>query len=46
MIIARFDLKTLLPVGVYDSPLPPYQTQLDVIEKLAPDSFSIEDEEE
>ena len=44
MIIARFDLKTLLPVGVYDSPLPPYQTQLDVIEKAAPDSFSLEDD--
>ena len=44
MIIARFDLKTLLPVGVYDSPLPPYQTQLDVIEKVAPDSFSLEDD--
>ena len=44
MIIARFDLKTLLPVGIYDSPLPPYQTQLDVIEKLAPDNFSIEDD--
>ena len=44
MIIARFDLNTLLPVGVYDSPLPPYQTQLDVIEKLAPDNFSIEDD--
>ena len=44
MIIVRFDLKTLLPVGVYDSPLPPYQTQLDVIEKVAPDSFSLEDD--
>ena len=44
MMIARFDLKTLLPVGVYDSPLPPYQTQLDVIEKVAPDSFSLEDD--
>ena len=44
MNIVRFDLKTLLPIGVYDSPLPPYQTQLDVIEKVAPDSFSIEDD--
>ena len=44
MNIVRFDLKTLLPVGVYDSPLPPYQTQLDVIEKVAPDSFSLEDD--
>ena len=44
MIIAKFDSKTLLPIGVYDSPLPPYQTQLDVIEKVAPDSFSIEDD--
>ena len=42
MNIVRFDLKTLLPLGVYDSPLPPYQTQLDVIEKVAPDSFSLE----
>ena len=44
MNIVRFDLKTLLPIGVYDSPLPPYQTQLDVIEKVAPDSFSLEDD--
>lgn len=44
MNIVRFDLKTLLPLGVYDSPLPPYQTQLDVIEKVAPDSFSLEDD--
>jgi hypothetical protein len=44
MIIAKFDSKTLLPIGVYDSPLPPYQTQLDVIEKVAPDSFSLEDD--
>jgi len=44
MNIIRFDLKTLLPIGVYDSPLPPYQTQLDVIEKVAPDSFSLEDD--
>jgi hypothetical protein len=44
MIIAKFDSKTLLPIGVYDSPLPPYQAQLDVIEKVAPDSFSLEDD--
>ena len=44
MNIVRFDLKTILPIGVYDSPLPPYQTQLDVIEKVAPDSFSLEDD--
>ena len=44
MIITKFDSKTLLPIGVYDSPLPPYQTQLDVIEKVAPDSFSLEDD--
>ena len=44
MNIVRFDLKTLLPIGVYDSPLPPYQTQLDVIEKMAPDNFSLEDD--
>ena len=44
MIIVKFDSKTLLPIGIYDSPLPPYQTQLDIIEKLAPDNFSIEDD--
>ena len=44
MIITKFDSKTLLPIGVYDSPLPSYQTQLDVIEKVAPDSFSLEDD--
>ena len=44
MIIVKFDSKTLLPIGVYDSPLPPYQTQLDIIEKVAPDSFSLEDD--
>ena len=44
MIITKFDSKTLLPIGVYDSPLPPYQIQLDVIEKVAPDSFSLEDD--
>ena len=44
MIIVKFDSKTILPIGIYDSPLPPYQTQLDIIEKLAPDNFSIEDD--
>lgn len=44
MIIVKFDPKTLLPIGVYDSPLPPYQTQLDVIEAIAPDSFALEDD--
>ena len=44
MIIVKFDSKTILPIGVYDSPLPPYQTQLDIIEKVAPDNFSIEDD--
>ena len=44
MIIVKFDSKTILPIGIYDSPLPPYQTQLDIIEKLAPDSFSLEDD--
>ena len=44
MIIVKFDSKTLLPIGIYDSPLPPYQTQIDIIEKLAPDNFSIEDD--
>jgi len=44
VIIVKFDSKTILPIGIYDSPLPPYQTQLDVIEKVAPDSFSLEDD--
>ena len=44
MIIVRFDPKTLLPIGVYDSPLPPYQTQIGIIEAIAPDNFALEDD--
>ena len=44
MLIVRFDQNTLLPIGVYDSPLPPYQTQLGIIEAIAPDNFALEDD--
>ena len=44
MLIVRFDQNTLLPIGVYDSPLPPYQTHLGIIEAIAPDSFALEDD--
>ena len=44
MIIVRFDLKTLLPVGAYETVIPSYNSQLDVIEGVAPDSFSMEDD--
>ena len=44
MLIVRFDQNTLLPIGVYDSPLPPYQTQIGIIEAIAPDSFALEDD--
>ena len=44
MLIVRFDQNTLLPIDVYDSPLPPYQTQLGIIEAIAPDNFALEDD--